>query len=327
MSGSNNFNNSTKKTKQVLITQNLTGCKFGFYTNCEVSKALKTSFISNFNLGEIMNICEVSVINAHPIDISAEMCNKGINAKINSDSNPVLMCVVNRNDFYGTNFVQSEGITDDIYNIRTNFNMIVSQGNPFPLKDKECVYSKYLTVIRDENLTPLNPSQTYRFGLIVISPIYKPTLLNESQMKSTDFLNTMANIETLFQSAIYYGHNILLCTPFGHLTDEIPQEDIIIIYNAMILKYQHYFNKIIFCISPWDGEQLFKLFNKKIIRPQNLQDSIYANSSATASIKSDSPSATKSDSTSDTSSTRTDEKIQMKIKNNKPNNNKKSNKI
>jgi hypothetical protein len=316
-----NVNNSTKKTKQVLITQNMTGCKFGFYTQCEVAKALKTTFISNFNTGEIMNICEVSVVNAHPIDVARDFCPSGINAKINPEANPVLMCVVNREEFYGTNFVQSEGITDDIYNIRTNFNMIVSQGNPFPLKDKECVYSKYLTVIRDSNLSPLNPSQTYRFGVIVISPINKPTLLNKSQMRSTEFLNTMANIETLFQTAIFYGHNILLCTPFGHLSDELPQEDIVMIYNSLILKYQHKFMQILICIPPWDGEHLFKLFNKKIIRPQNLQDNTMSLSSDTKS-KSDSNGNSESESELESESeSESDEKIQMKIKNNKPNNN------
>jgi len=317
MSNVNNSHNSTKKTKQVLITQNMTGCKFGFYTQCEVSKALKTTFISNFNTGEIMNICEVSVINSHPIDVAHEFCPSGINAKINPEANPVLMCVVNREEFYGTNFVQSEGITDDIYNIRTNFNMIISQGNPFPLKDKECVYSKYLTVIRDSNLAPLNPSQTYRFGVIVISPINKPTLLNKSQMRSTEFLNTMANIETLFQTAIYYGHNILLCTPFGHMSDEVPQEDIVMIYNSLILKYQHKFSQIIICISPWDGEHLFKLFNKKIIHPQNLQDHTM---SASSDAKSKSSENSESFENSE-SETESEEKIQMKIKNNKPNNN------
>jgi len=102
----NNVNNSTKKTKQVLITQNMTGCKFGFYTQCEVSKALKTTFLSNFNTGEIMHICEVSVVNAHPIDVSNELCEKGINSQINPEANPVLMCIVNRDEFYGTNFIQ-----------------------------------------------------------------------------------------------------------------------------------------------------------------------------------------------------------------------------
>ena len=261
------------KTKQVIIMQNITACKVGFYQNCLIGKSLKTSYVNNFSVGDQPNICNVYVVNQHAIDAIQEFCTEGTNQELKEDwMNPVAMCVVNRSNFLGTNFPQSEGITDDIYNLRTNFNMITSNGNPFPLKEKECVYNKFITTIRDSNLQAIPVQNTYKFGVIVISPINKPSLLDELRMGSNEFLNTMTTLETLFQTAIYYGHNILLLTPFGHTSDDVPQEDVIKIYNSLIFKYQHRFTNIIFCIPPWDGYEMFKLYEDNIIIPQDICD-------------------------------------------------------
>jgi hypothetical protein len=151
-------------------------------------------------------------------------------------------------------------------------------GNPYPLKDRECVYNRYLTVIRDENMNPLDLNNIYRFGIITASPITKPLLLNDSKMSSEDFINILSSVETVFQTAIYYNHNILLLTPFGHTDDEVPQEDIVKIYNLCIYKYGHRFKYIIICVPKWDGNYLFDLFNDMIIRPQEICES-YQNDS------------------------------------------------
>jgi hypothetical protein len=116
-------------------------------------------------------------------------------------------------------------------------------------------------------------NNVYRFGLIIASPIYKPTLLSDSEMSSTDFLQTLATIESVFQTAIAGGHNVLLLTAFGNTEDEVPPEDIVEIYNMCIFKYGHRFKKIIIGIPLWCGEFLFDLFNKNIVRPQNIVDS------------------------------------------------------
>jgi len=259
------------KTKQVLINQNITVCKVGFYQNCLIGKSLKTSYVNNFDIGETNNICNVYIVNQHAIDTVEEFCSRGVNFQLKDGwMNPVVMCVVERNHFFGNNFNQSEGITDDVYNLRTNFNMITHNGNPFPLKEKECVYNKHLTVIRDKSLQAIPLPQVFTTGLIVISPFHKPPLLDENRMGSVEFLNMLTTVETLFQTAIYYGHNILVLTPLGHTQDEIPQEDIIKIYNSLIFKYQHKFKYIILSIPPWDGIELFNLYEQHIIKPQEL---------------------------------------------------------
>ena len=188
------------KTKQVLINQNITVCKVGFYQDCLIGKSLKTSYVNNFDGGEPQNISNVYVVNQHAIDTVEEFCSRGINHQLKDGwMNPVVMCVVDRNNFFGNNFNQSEGITDDIYNLRTNFNMITQNGNPFPLKEKECVYNKHLTVIRDSSLQAIPLPQVFSTGLIIISPFHKPPLLDEYRMGSVEFLNMMTTVVTLFQ--------------------------------------------------------------------------------------------------------------------------------
>jgi hypothetical protein len=53
----------------------------------------------------------------------------------------------------------------------------------------------------------------------------------------------MSTIETVFQTAIYYGHNILLLTPIGQTNDEVPQEDVIKIYNSLIFKNSSFYKQ------------------------------------------------------------------------------------
>jgi hypothetical protein len=258
-------------TKQTLINQNITVCKVGFYQNCPIGKSLLTSYVNNFDIGDAQNICNVYVVNMHAIDTVEEFCSRGVNPQLKDGwMNPVVMCVVDRNNFFGNNFHQSEGITDDIYNLRTNFNMITHNGNPFPLKEKQCVYNKHITVIRDKSFQAIPLPQVFSMGLIVVSPFHKPPLLDENRMGSNEFLNMMTTVETLFQTAVYYRHNILILTPLGHSQDEVPQEDIIKIYNSLIFKYQHRFKYIIVSVPPNDGIELFNLYDNNIIKPQEL---------------------------------------------------------
>ena len=311
------------KNKQYLININITQSKLGLWQNCLTGKAIKTAFVSNFNVGLADNICNVMVINKHAIDVMPEFCNRGFNADLKDWMNPVALCSVNK-DFIASNFPQSEGIIDDYYNIRTNYNITTMNGNPYPLKDRECVYNRYLTVIRDENMNPLDLNNIYRFGVITASPITKPLLLSDSKMSSEDFINILSSIETVFQTAIYYNHNILLLTPFGHTDDEVPQEDIVKIYNLCIYKYGHRFKYIIVCVPKWDGNYLFDLFNDMIIRPQEICEN-YQNESDEEQENDDeqedddqssksSESSKSSNSSKSESNKQKDKKIQIKTK-------------
>ena len=199
------------KTKQTLINQNIAQSKFGMYSQCQTGPCVKNRFMSNFNIGEINNICEVEVINIHPVDAITPYCQKGFNQPLKDGYiNPVAVCSV-AEDFNASNFPQSEGIRDDIFNIRTNYNTITKNVNNFPLKESECVYTRFITVIRDQNLNPIQDQQyLYRFGVISAAPINKPKLLDENRINASDYLKIMSTIETIFQTAIAGNHNILV---------------------------------------------------------------------------------------------------------------------
>jgi len=260
--------NKINKTKQTLINQNLAQTKFGMYSNCQPGNCIKNTFSQNFVIGDINNICDVEVVNLHAVDAIEQYCSRSVNPQIKDNYNPVTMCVVS-DDFIGSNYPQSEGIRDDTFNIRTNFNVITRYQNPFPLKESSCVYNRYVTVIREMDLSPITDlNKLYRFGLITVAPLNKPKLLDENRMVSSDYLRMLQTIETIFQTAIAGNHNILVLTPFGNTSDDVPQEDIVKLYNLCIFKYGHRFQKIIMAIPIWYGSYLFDLFNNEIVKPQ-----------------------------------------------------------
>ena len=68
------------------------------------------------------------------------------------------------------------------------------------------------------------------------------------------------------------NNNVLILTALGNTEDDVPQEDIVKIYNACIYKYGHRFLKIIIAIPIWYGSYIFDLFNNNIVRPQFFDD-------------------------------------------------------
>jgi hypothetical protein len=267
-------NNNINKTKQFLINQNVASSKFGNFAQCQTGPCIKNQYNPSFNIGQIDSICEVEILNYHIIDIVEDYCAHGFNSGLKDNwINPVLLCTVGH-EFIASNFTKSENIRDEYFTLRTNMNSITRNNNPFPIKNSECTYNRFVTVIRDDKMQIIQDlNNIYRFGLIIASPIFKPKLLSDSEMSSTDFIQTLATIETIFQTAIAGGHNILLLTPFGNTEDEVPPEDIVEIYNMCIFKYGHRFKKIIFGVPLWNGEYLFDLFNKNIVRPQDIVNS------------------------------------------------------
>jgi hypothetical protein len=265
--------NKINKTKQTLINQNLAQTKFGMYANCFTGNPVKNQFSQTFNIGEVNNICEVEVVNIHAVDAIEQYCLRNLKPQLKDGwINPVTMCVVG-DDFIGSNYPQSESIRDDTFNIRTNFNTITRHQNLFPLKETTCVYNRFITVIREMNLTPITDlNNLYRFGLITVAPLNKPTLLDENRMCSTDYLKMLQTVETIFQTAIAGNHNVLILTPFGNTVDDVPQEDIVMLYNQCIFKYGHRFKKIIIAVPVWYGTYLFDLFNNEIVKPQEFEE-------------------------------------------------------
>ena len=256
--------------KKSLIGQNIFESKAGRYKMCPKARPITCQFVNNYDPKAPSNICEVSVINEHSVDVAEKFAEKGLNANMANNMNPVVLNVVG-SDFTGTNFERNEEIRDEMLNLRTSFNNTVGTNNPYPIKVKECVYAKFVTVIRPKNLMGfLAYPLTYRFALITTPCIKKPKLLKTNIMKASDYLTTCSIIECAFQTAIAGSHTVLILTPFGHEEDENPVDDIIKIYNFCIHKYGHRFKHIIFAIPPFYPNEIFEEYNKNIIRPQDI---------------------------------------------------------
>jgi hypothetical protein len=258
-----------KKEKQYLINKNIQHSKFLLYKPCITLRPVKNILANNFNLGNINSICSVFVYNQHAINVLYNYCLKGLNANLLNGINPCALQIVGK-DFYGQSFESLEGILDEEYILRTNFVNTVSLHNPYPLKGNECVYNKWVTVIRNPMLGGINLGLVYRFGLIVASTISKPKLIDDdgTKMSASNFLEIYATIECVFQTAIAGNHNMLVLTPFGYGDDDVPQEDIIKIYNLCIFKYGHRF-KFIMIAVPKEEKEIFELYQKEIIKPQD----------------------------------------------------------
>lgn len=256
------------REKKYIITQNITASKYTQYKDCVVGPAIKNRYNTRFPAGKASNICNVFVLNDHSLEVVSEFCAKGFNAGLINNLNPCIMHVVT-NDFVGSTFEQMEGIRDETILLRTNYVNSVSQHNPYPIKEEETVYNKYLTVIRQQNMRAMPYNMLYRFGLITTVTPKKPKLLDETKMTKDEFLKVLTTIEAVFQTAIFYGHNLIVLSPFGHTEDDVPQEDIIKIYNNCIFKYGFRFKYILVAIPP-DEKKLFELYKENIVKPQNI---------------------------------------------------------
>lgn len=246
-----------KKTKQIIMNINMSQSRFGTFKDCNLGKIGKLSYINNFQINPIDNLCTVLVIDKHPVDIIEFLYKQYTNI------NPVALCNVNY-EFTGYNIIESTDMNDEYYNLRTNFNISVSQNNLYPIKENECIYLQNITVIRDNNFTLLDLQKIFKFSMLVASSISQPELIDD-KLNPINYLKLVSQIECLFQTAITFGHNTIILTPFGY-DDNIPQSDIIKIYNLCIYKYGHKFKYIIFGIL--NSKELYDLFNSDIVKPQ-----------------------------------------------------------
>ncbi len=265
------------REKRAFIYQTIAHTKI-LYNKLPSFKPISFPFLDGYNPGEIDNICEVCVEYEHVLDIAEKYAEKGMmQFTPTNNMNPVILNVVG-NEFNGTNFESNDQIRDEIINIRTTFNNTITNQNNYPIKENECVYTKIITVIRPKNpklygLQYFLPwPQIFRTAMISASPIpiSSDSFLNDNKMSSSDFIKTCTIIETVFQAAIKYNHQVLILAPFGHVEENNPISDIIKIYNYCIYKYGHKFKKIIIGIPPHYNESVFQAYNSKIVKLHEL---------------------------------------------------------
>lgn len=260
--------NIDKSTKRMMINKNISECRAGVFKTIPKYESLSCDFCP-VELGKATSICNVSVVYEHGLDVAQNYAEIGIrNFTQNNKLNPVILNVIG-NEFSGSNFESSEDFRDDLMNLRTSFCSKEMKQSIFPIKDICCVHTPFVTVIRPKNPHIFNTAeQCYRIGFISATPIQQTGLVKN--FTSTDYLNTLAIIENVFQIAIGYDHQVLILVPFGHEEDNNPIGDIIKIYNQCILKYGHKFKSIIIAIPPHYPKPVYNVYSSEILKPNEI---------------------------------------------------------
>lgn len=258
------------KTKNYLIHQNIYHSGYGDYKLCPVMNPIEFSYKSSCNPGTIDNICDISVLNKHPIDIANTLCEHGLNTLSATKPIPVIMYPIGR-QFTGTNFETREGIYDENIILRTNLIYVIKKQNEvFPInKNGSVVYTNPITVIRNSNYEPYNNDTIFKIAIISVAPENITDLLDDKDnnrkiLKAKDILKLQIDIEGVFQTAYCGCHDILILTSLPNEFN-VPIEDQILIYNNCIMKYGHKFKHIIISIPPYEDIQIYNYFAKNII--------------------------------------------------------------
>jgi hypothetical protein len=247
-----------KTFKKNIITENIFICKYGALQYLPVHKPIKNYYNPNFFVNASTNFADIYVKSVHSLILAKEF--------IKNNMNPVVVTTVNK-EFDCTNLENSANMYDDTINMKTNFSK-VNLPSLYPLKGSEVIYSKYLSIIRDDTYN-FNTENIHQVALITATPIHQPELL-DSNMNLSDYFETKETIEAIFQTALAGNHDVLILGDFGCKFENSPMKDIVDIFNIMILKYGYYFKFIVISIPINDTADAarFVYFNKEIIKPQ-----------------------------------------------------------
>ncbi len=269
------------KFKKNIVLQNNYICKFGYLQNKTNYTSYKNHYNEEYNVGMPIKFCDVFILKIHSLIIAKEFYNCNLN--------PVIINLVGEK-YSEHNIENLEDVYDEILNLRTNFQCISRQNNNFPPKDNEVIYTPQVIILRDELLNPTQNIFTVSFITITSKPEtyeiikYKETdddddselTEDENNIKrifSVDtYLQFKNKLELIFQTAHYAGNQVLIFNDFGCLKDNLPIDDIIDIFNSLILKYGHLFKEIIFALNIRTPNELllYNGFLNKIIKPQNI---------------------------------------------------------
>ena len=252
-----------KSIKKNLVSDNMKYCNIGPLKNLPLGRPIKNNYNNNFCFGETDFFADVYIVkDIHAISLAKEYMLKHFN--------PIILNTVTK-EFDGNNIPSSQGILDDIINVRTNF--YKTSANYYPLKYSEVIYSPCITVIRNDSFV-INPPEFFRINLITATPVNSPKL-EDGMLNLEDYIVTKETIENIFQTAAQTNHDVLILNDFGCVSEKIPVNELVDIFNLCILHYGSLFKTIIFSIQAITPAQeaIYYYFLKNIIKTQELVNS------------------------------------------------------
>jgi hypothetical protein len=280
--GNVNPKNFDPKIKNQIMNQNIYHSGYGNYKMCPTVGSIRFPYKNSYDPKTINEQCSVVVCNANPLDIAYDLCDHGLNSLQSTKPIPAIAYPVGK-EFIGTNLESREGIYDENIILRTNYPYVIKkQPELFTGKENQhsVIYSNPITTIRDANYNPMGYDMIFKTAIITVCFDKKNDLITEkiqdkeqSVLQSNDLLNFQIQMETVFQVAICGFHNVLILQLFGKEFG-IPVSDQLLIFNMLIMKYGHKFKGIMVCVPPYEGVELFELFDRMIIRPTTLTQEI-----------------------------------------------------
>lgn len=224
---------------------------------CEI-KPVKIYYNKNFKFKETNQFCDVEIL---PIN-SITLC------KQYEQYRPVILNTIDHK-FNGLEIDNYKNCTNEMIYLRTSFSYQCLRKDMYPLKLSEVVYSSKVIVMRDENLELT--SDVIEISIITANPIQN-LIMKKNIMNLGDYFLTKDTIENIFHTAYLNGHQVLILNDFGCKKFNIPVQDLIDIYNMVVLTYGSLFKLIIFSIEIMNQEErkYYNMFENGIIKPQNL---------------------------------------------------------
>lgn len=225
----------------------------------------KLGYYEGFDPGMVESMFKVYVLPSSPLEVVEEFRDEKIK--------PIIINEIGR-EFNGmvSDIENLRGIKDYDMMIKTSLSRTVNIKNKYPIeRDDHCVYTQIVTTIMDKQFRYYNTLKgrpIYSVLTYVIPDGMKK--VKENMLTSKDFIRITKNIETLFQSACVTRSNVLILTPYG-VDSEVPQEDVIKVYNFLISKYGHHFTHVIVAVSENLGSDIYKMYKEKIINNQNIE--------------------------------------------------------
>jgi len=259
-----------KQSKTALVRENFRDARIGFYKRITKYDSKPIPYSDDCDPGKANHICEVKVVHDHALDVAEQFSEVGATGFTKGNKmNPLILNVVGK-DFDGNDFASTEDLRDELINMRTSFCSNPIKPNIFPIKNQYCVYTPYVIVMRNRDLTPKTWENCYRINLISTSPLIPENGELIRKFSSKEFSETLAIIENVFQAAILESHHCLILTPFGHEADNNPVDDIIKIYNFCIMRYGHKFKSIVVAIPSHYNKEIYLKYLNEIVKPNEI---------------------------------------------------------
>lgn len=204
----------------------------------------------NFNINIFNKTANIKVFNEDTLVITKELYNK-------TKSNILVLNMASEYKAGGGVENGAMAQEEELFR-RTNYFQSLTQ-NYYPLKDFEAVYTKNVTVLKDEYYQIITPLQC---SFIAIAGLRKPILRN-NRYNSIDRDIMYKKIEMIFKIAIVNNHTNLVLGALGCGVFANPPEEVSDIFNELCQKYCKYFDNIYFAIKSVRDNN-FYIFSSKI---------------------------------------------------------------